>query len=274
VSYDGWVTTPQVDRPYLTNEMGDIYAATFGGVIEPFEPEAFNWGAGGGKTVLDPALRRSLDQVASLPGFTVTEGRGYQAVPGPRPPRSGRWLGWPDGSAPPAAVESKGGAGGTLGYFDRLSDALGHTVDRLPRAPERSPFVVHDFVGGRRFTVAFIPPPLQPGGAGLVYVLDDGDSFKIGHTTGLVAVRVAGLQTGNPRLIRTIATVGPAGEDVEVHLHTQFGRWNRRGEWFRRAPLLALAQGAGGWPQLLAAHLPQGDWLITLYDEPYVDSPD
>jgi hypothetical protein len=63
---------------------------------------------------------------------------------------------------------------------------------------------------------------LQPGGPGTVYVLDDGDVFKIGHAKRLVEDRVAALQTGNPRPIHTVAQVRPAGEDIQKYLHTKF----------------------------------------------------
>jgi hypothetical protein len=67
-----------------------------------------------------------------------------------------------------------------------------------PGAPHRAPFIVHDFVGGRRIIVDYQAPPLEPGGSGIVYVLDDGDAFKIGYTSGYLAARVAGLQTRMP----------------------------------------------------------------------------
>ena len=51
-----------------------------------------------------------------------------------------------------------------------------------------------------------------------MYVLDDGEAFKIGYTNGYVAARVADLQTGNQRLIRTVAEVGSASPAVEKHL--------------------------------------------------------
>ena len=98
-----------------------------------------------------------------------------------------------------------------------------------------------------------------------MYVLDDGAAFKVGHTTGYVAARVASLQIGNPRRIRPVATVGPATDAVEIHLHQQFTRWNCNGEWFERAPLQHLVDGAGGWDSLLRQHLPPGDWTVTLF---------
>jgi hypothetical protein len=55
-------------------------------------------------------------------------------------------------------------------------------VERLLPHPECGPYLVDDFVGGRLIKVTYEPPPLVPGGAGTVYVLDDGDAIKIGHT--------------------------------------------------------------------------------------------
>jgi len=98
-----------------------------------------------------------------------------------------------------------------------------------------------------------------------VYVLDDGDAFKIGFTAGYVAVRVAGLQTGNPRLIRTVATVAPTTDAVEAHRHARLGAWNRRGEWFDRTGVVELVNAAGGWEPLLRALLDGGDWTITFF---------
>lgn len=97
-------------------------------------------------------------------------------------------------------------------------------ADRLPDSPERSPFIVHDLVGGRRITVQHQAPQSEPGGAGTVYVLDDGDAFKIGHTGGLVERRVNDLQTGNPRVIQTVAQVRSARLDIEAHLQGEFGQ--------------------------------------------------
>ncbi len=51
-----------------------------------------------------------------------------------------------------------------------------------------------------------------------MYVLSDGEAFKIGYTDGYVAARVADLQTGNQRLIRTVAEVDSASPAVEKHL--------------------------------------------------------
>jgi hypothetical protein len=247
--------------PYVTNDVGDIYRRRDGGTVEPFQPDKFGWSGWRAR----PENRRSLDQIATLPGFKVTDETGPQFVPGPRPRRS-QWLEWKDGAAPPAAAESKAGPV----YFDRLTDALGRVADRLPGNPGRSPFVVYDFVDGRRFTIEYQPPELEPGGPGTVYVLDDGHAFKIGHTNDYVAVRVKNMQTGNPRVIRTVAEVSSASPAVEKHLQGAFAQWNLRCEWFKRAPLKKLAADSGGWKELLRRQLPPpppgGDWDIIIVE--------
>jgi hypothetical protein len=174
---------------------------------------------------------------------------------------------WAPEAAPPAAGLSRGGAKGTRGYFDRLSDGLGRAWERLIRDPACGPYLVFDFVGGRLFRVTYNPPPLVPGGAGTVYVLDDGDAIKIGHTVKHVALRIASLQTGNPRVIRTVAIVAGASSAVEMHLHNEFAQWNLRGEWFDRETLRGLAVEAGGWEPLLRRHLPGGEWQITVFSD-------
>jgi hypothetical protein len=251
--------------PYVTNDLGDIYGRLReDGTVAPFDPDEFGWVGPRNRS----EKRRSLDQIETLPAFSVKIESGPQFVPGSRPPRSRPWLQWNNGAAPPAAAESRSGSGGTLAYHDRLSDALGSVAEKLPGAPDRSPFIVHDFVGGHRFTVQYQPPPLESGGKGTVYVLDDGDGFKIGYTNRYVAERVKDLQTGNSRLIRTVAQVRSADPDVEWHLQTSFAEWNLQGEWFERAPLKELAADAGGWGELLRQRLPPPphQWEIIVSD--------
>lgn len=149
---------------YRVNDAGDVCARLSGVEWEPFEPEQFGWASPGGRTT--PDERRALDQLMALPSFEVLVAEGPRFVPGPRPARAVPWGSWNDGAASPAAAESKGGVDGTLAYSDRLTDALGLVAQRLPVKPERSPFIVHDFVGGRRIEVSFRPPPLGPGGRG------------------------------------------------------------------------------------------------------------
>lgn len=250
---------------YVTNDLGDIYGRhRDDGTVEPFDPDQFGWVRP--RRQLSSEDRRSLDQIETLPDFSVTEEPGLQLVPGPRPQRIPPLLRWESGAAPPAAMEPGGGPGGRYITFDRLTNALGILARRLPRRPDRSPFVVHDLVGGRRVVVDYQPPTLEPDGAGTVYVVSDGDAFKIGYTNGYVAARVADLQTGNPRVIQTVAELRPASPAVEAHLQAEFGKWNVRGEWFERAPLEQLAADAGGWEELLRRRLPPtGDWDITVH---------
>lgn len=247
---------------YLVNDPGDVYALEGqDGVIVDVVPEDWGWGTMAGPDVAE--RRHTVDQVAGLPGFGVVSTPGPRFIPGPRR-RGHTWLAWPEGNAPPAAAESRGG-NGTLAYYSRRSDALGDVVEQLPHRPERSPFIVHDFVTGVRLTISYTAPPIGPTGDGVVYVVDDGDAIKIGHTGGPPAARIAGLQTGNPRLIRAVATIAAASPAVEAHLHEQLSQWNLRGEWFERDPVLAQVNSIGSWVNFLRGLLPVGDWEITVY---------
>lgn len=248
-------------HPFVTNGLGDIFGRrSEDDTVEPFDPDKFGW-----PRQTRPENRRSLDQIETLPGFSLTVEPGPQFVPGPRP-KHPKWFRWKNGAAPPAAVESRGGIGGIHGHRNRLTDALGDVARLLPTTPEMSPFIVHDLIGGRRMTIQYQAPPLEPGGRGTVYVLDDGDAFKIGYTNGYVAARVCDLQTGNPRLIRRVAEVRSVPKGVEEHLQTEFGQWSLRGEWFGRQPLEELAADVGGWDELLRLRLPPGEWDINIFD--------
>jgi hypothetical protein len=153
--------------PYVTNDVGDIYGRRRDdGTVEPFDPDEFGWRPKGPRAQTENP--RAIDQIETLPGFSVTVVGGPQLVPGPRPRRIPPRSRWKDGAAPPATVESKGGIGGTHGKDDRLTHALGRVADRLPGRPDRSPFIVHDFVGGRLITVKYKPRPLESGGRGTV----------------------------------------------------------------------------------------------------------
>ena len=57
-------------------------------------------------------------------------------------------------------------------------------------------------------------------------------------------------------------------EAVEAHLLAEFGQWNRRGEWFERAPLEGLVADSGGWEKLVRRRPPPppGDWDIIAFD--------
>lgn len=252
---------------FRTDSSGDVFEQLIDGQWQPFNPERFGWATPRHRLGAD--LRRSVDQLSALPGFVVTESPGDQLVPGPRPSRSILWGKWTNGEAPPAAAQSRAGNRGTLSYMDRLSDAFGLVASWLPIKPERSPFVVNDFVNGRVFEISFTPAPLSPSGDGVVYLLDDGDAFKIGHTRSHVAARISGLQTGNPRVIRAVATIGPANESVESELHTRLGQWALRGEWFKRDGILAEVVRVGSWEQFLRETLDGANWDIHIY-APYI----
>jgi hypothetical protein len=114
--------------------------------------------------------------------------------------------------------------------------------------------------------ISYSPPPLAPGGTGQVYVVSDGLAHKIGHTRTHLAVRIAGLQTGNPRTIRAVASISPASEAVEAHLHTVLAPWYVQGEWFRKQDIDLGVANAGGWSQFLRNYLPHGDWAIQLHE--------
>ncbi len=242
---------------------GDVFEAVEAGQSVPFDPDRFGWVQPSHRRPAD--MRRSLDQIASLPGFTVTQRAGPSFIPGLRPARSVRWGAWIDGAAPPAAARPHGGEGGTVSYTNRLSDAFGLVAERLPLMPERSPFIVNDFVNGREYEISFVAPALSPSGDGIVYVLDDGEAFKIGHTRSHVAAIVNGLQTGNPRVICAVGTIGPANESVESQLHSRLGNWRLRGEWFNRSEILIAIDQAGGWENFLREVLGGEGWTIHIY---------
>jgi hypothetical protein len=249
---------------YLTDDAGDVWAVR-GAAGAPVEIDPAVWGWHGPQRDDAREWRRTTEELGALPGFEVTEAPARAFVPGPRPARSLVWETWPDGAAPPAATRSKDGIGGTLAYFDRLSDALGDVARALPLQPDRSPFLVHDFVGGRLIRVVYTPAAPAPGGPGSVYLVTDGDGIKIGYTTLPVAQRIAALQTGNPRTIRTLVTIHGAGLDVEATLHRAFGKHQGIGEWFQWPPLLDLALDAGGWEALLRGLLGGGDWRVDVH---------
>ena len=100
-----------------------------------------------------------------------------------------------------------------------------------------------------------------------MYVVTDGDGIKIGFTVKTVDSRIAGLQTGNPRTIRPLATIHNVVPDVEAALHTAFGEHHRTGEWFDFDALTSLAERAGGWPSLLASLLGGDDWNIEIHSD-------
>lgn len=253
-------TSENLEAKFLVNAAGDIYAREIPGrspeVVDPDD-----WGWAGPRHRVPAEGRYTIDELAALPGVTVTVIADRSFVPGPKR-RNGHWMEWPHGSAPPAHYSAKRGAGG---YFSRLSEVLGYVAASLPQNPESSPYLVHDFVLGRRIEVRYEPPEVGPGGEGVVYVIDDGYAFKFGHTTRAPAIRVNNLQTGNPRPLHTVATIAPASPSVEYHLHRKLDAWLVRGEWYEREPILAAVADAGGWTRYLDNLLPPGAWEICAY---------
>ena len=68
---------------------------------------------------------------------------------------------------------------------------------------------------------------------GFVYLLCDGEKFKIGMTRGRIEKRVAELQTGNPNEIwihSYYETMYPA--KIEKMLHGRHATSNVKNEWF------------------------------------------
>jgi hypothetical protein len=166
-----------MSRTYITNELGDVYQVDEDGTRSPVDPTQWGWVKEGG--VHDHAdMRRSIDSLRALPGFVVEERPDVRYDPGPKQWGSS-WGRFEDGSAPPAAVQSKDGHG-TLGYLNRLSEAVGHVASRLPVDPSRSPMLIHDFIGGRLFRVTYSPPLPTATGFGTVYVLEDGSESRSG----------------------------------------------------------------------------------------------
>lgn len=249
---------------YLINDAGDIWAERRkdGQVVE-LDPAV--WGWHGEKSLDLPEWRRTVEELKALPGFHVEVSEGPSFVPGPRPARSRSWEAWLHSAAPPAAVQSKGGIDGTLAYFDRLSDAFGNVAMRLATSPASSPFIVNDFVAGRLYTIHYTAPGPLLEGTGRVYIVTDEHGIKIGYTSGPVAKRIAGLQTGNPRTIYALVTIHGATGEVEAKLHTAFAEHQGIGEWFKWPPLIALALEHGGWEPLLHRHLGEGEWHIEVH---------
>lgn len=243
---------------YLTNDAGDIWGRRLDDGAVEVDPG--DWGWAGGKTVYPPEHRRTLESVQALPDFTVEVFPGPTIIPGPKARTTNR----SDGCAPPAVLDSKDGKG-TRENLDRLSDALGKATEALIKDPERSPFVVHDHVGGRVIRISFVPPPPGLGGSGKVYFVTDGVGIKIGYTTVTVARRVDGLKTGNPNPITALVTVHGVTEQVEERLHAAFDEHRMEGEWFHWQPLVTAALAVGGWEHLVLQHLGDGDWRVEVH---------
>lgn len=61
---------------------------------------------------------------------------------------------------------------------------------------------------------------------------------KIGFAENDVMMRLAALQTGNPRLLKVVGIIDGAGVEIEAELHNAFRAARVRGEWFRPTPEL------------------------------------
>lgn len=249
---------------YLVNAVGDVWAVrSASGEEHPVDPDLWGWTAPSNRPASE--LRRTVEEIAAMPEYEVSILPGERFVPGAKNGQSANWEAWPEGHAPPAAVQSKGGENGTLAYFDRLSDALAHLVERIEKDPSKGPFVVNDWVGGRVLSIVYTPPPLTSGDDGLVYLVTDGYGVKIGWTSGTVGRRISSLQTGNPRAIVPLATILGASGDVEHELQEYFAEYHLSGEWFRRDAVEAAAEGAGGWVGLVHHVLRSTEWVVQVH---------
>lgn len=67
----------------------------------------------------------------------------------------------------------------------------------------------------------------------VVYLIGEANSSlgKIGTTTGNLATRLKGIQTGSPRRLSVLCT-HPGGRDLEEFLHEVFRDQRLEGEWF------------------------------------------
>ena len=241
-----------------------------GDIVGPVDPLSFGWISTNAREGVGED-RRDIAMVEQLPGIALGITDYDSFVPGPKLGRP-KWRQWQHGHAPPAALMSQHGyehdsglAVGTLAYFDRLTDALGIVAKRLPAQPHRSPMIVYDFVQGRRIEIAFTPIE-NPPGEGNVYVVDDGEAFKIGWTMGQPANRIRGLQTGNPRELRCVALVKGVTPLAERLLHTHFDALNLNlvGEWYQREPILKAAAAHGDLASYLDSLLPAGTHVVEL----------
>lgn len=251
---------------YITDEQGDIVAVERDGEVHAFDPSVWGWDPASLKPVA-AEISRPVSALRYLPNVAVIEGPGSRFVPGPRNNRKLTWGSFVDGAAPPAAVRSDNGHG-TLAYMGRLSEAVGYVATNLGRTGGlTSPVLISDHVGGRLIRVSY-DPPLIRAGEGIVYVIEDGHAIKVGYTAGQLLTHMAGLQTGNPRLLRPIAEIRHATDTLEARLHRGLTPWRLIGEWFAREPLIEAANQAGGfdlWLRKLAAR----DHLDLVVHPPY-----
>lgn len=70
-------------------------------------------------------------------------------------------------------------------------------------------------------------------GGGFIYVIQDGDCVKIGHTND-VDKRLWLLQIGNPRKLTLLKAWKTTTAQLEEEcLHEKYDAWRVRGEWFK-----------------------------------------
>jgi len=68
---------------------------------------------------------------------------------------------------------------------------------------------------------------------GFVYLISDGDYFKIGHTSKSIKIRLSELQVGNPNELFIIDSYETTNYKlVELTLHRLFKNNHILGEWF------------------------------------------
>lgn len=63
----------------------------------------------------------------------------------------------------------------------------------------------------------------------VTYAITDKTAIKIGKTRGLISIRMADLQVGNPSTLRLLAYTKYSSEKV---WHKRLELWHRRGEWY------------------------------------------
>lgn len=249
--------------PYLLNSLGDVCGRIEGSKRRELDPSDWGWTSKRQQGWAEH--RRSVSSLAALAHFRVDiTSEVDRWEPGPKPDRP-RPYAWSPGHAPPVVVYSKDGQAGTCAYFDRLSEALGLVANRLPKKPDRSPFLVEDLVLGRSIRISYDPPPPPAEGTGRIYLVTDGDAVKVGFTWNSVAGRIGALQTGNPRPLRALVTLHDVPPHFEDELHAAFEPHARIGEWFDWQPLVAQALAVGGWEPLVRSLLPRGRWKVEVH---------
>lgn len=75
--------------------------------------------------------------------------------------------------------------------------------------------------------------------AAFIYIITDGEDYKVGVTKNDVSLRLKQLQTGNSKTLTVVRTFKVSAEMVyrlEKEAHTLLRhRYKKRGEWFRSA---------------------------------------